>query len=507
MEISVNGAAMTVESAALMAQVPALGAKINQSVGDFNAGVLTGAKQMDTNAQFQAAVNKDLMANTGIAIAGMAGVGGVVGTLNTQMGAQLQENNKYTAEAVAQAKKDLEEQKKTQDKTTGSMNDLIKANQEAMIKLQNAILESGAIPAFTKTVTAATNALVRLVNTFSGQKGVSAAGGESGGLTAGLNLETLMTAATVASLFGGRGGPKPPAPPGVPGVQKGPTPPASPGTPDATGGPKPGGAGAPKPGLMGRIGGRFGALASMIGLGAAGAGSAVGAAGASVAADVAGAVEAVPVSPKVATPTVPPAAGAGATAAAGSSAGTAAKAAGKSLMKFIPGVGLVMGVAGGAQRAMAGDYSGAALELGSGVASLMPGVGTAAAVGMQGTLLAKDLGAFNGKKPEEGSASGTPSQPRETTVPVPVPADRTSSTTSMSEQERYDIIKAKADAESDKFVEATKSMQQAVTQNSMNNTIEQLADIMTKLNENLESLININRDVASNTERTAQLLA
>lgn len=503
MEIAVNGSAMTVESAALMAQVPALGAKIQQSVGDFNAGVLTGAKQVETNAQFQAAVHKDLMANTGIAVAGMAGVGGVVGQLNSAMGAQLQENNKYTAEAVAQAKKDLEEQKNTQDKTTSSMNDLIKANQEAMIKIQNAILKAGVIDKFAATVRAATDALVRLVNTFSGQTGVSAAGGESGGLSAGLNLETALTglgaAAAVAQLFQGRGGggagPKPPGPP-VP-----------PGTPGPSGG-------SPKPSLGSRIGSKFGALAAMIGLGAAGAGAAAGAAGAAAgtagagAAGAAGAAaEAVPVSPKVATPTTPPAAGAGTAAAAGapSAAGTAAKAAGKSLLKFIPGVGLVMGVVGGAQRAMAGDYSGAALELGSGVAGLVPGVGTAAALGMQGALVAKDLGAFDSSKPEAGSTSGTPTQPRELTIPVPVPRAEETSTgnnivANTKTPEQLAIEKAQ---------ELSVRLGEVYTgsQDTMNKTFDQLTDVMAKLNQNLESLINVNRDVASNTERTAQLLA
>ena len=46
------------------------------------------------------------------------------------------------------------------------------------------------------------------------------------------------------------------------------------------------------------------------------------------------------------------------------------------------------------QRAMAGDFSGAAMELASGAASTIPGLGTAASVGIDAALIAKDVGDF-----------------------------------------------------------------------------------------------------------------
>ena len=154
---------------------------------------------------------------------------------------------------------------------------------------------------------------------------------------------------------------------------------------------------------------------------------------------------------------------------------------------------------------MAGDYSGAALELGSGVAGLLPGVGTAAALGMQGALVAKDLGAFDGATPEAGTSSGTPSQPRELTIPVPVPRAEETSTgnnivANTKTPEQLAIEKAQ---------ELSVRLGEVYTgsQDTMNKTFDQLTDVMAKLNQNLESLINVNRDVASNTERTAQLLA
>ena len=114
--------------------------------------------------------------------------------------------------------------------------------------------------------------------------------------------------------------------------------------------------------------------------------------------------------PVVATPTVPTApTGA---ASAGGAAGTAAKAAGKGLLRFLPGVGLVIGAADAMGRAGRGDYGGAALALGSGVAGLIPGIGSAASIAMSGALIAKDMGAFDSKS-ESGSETGVISDAKE----------------------------------------------------------------------------------------------
>ncbi len=67
-----------------------------------------------------------------------------------------------------------------------------------------------------------------------------------------------------------------------------------------------------------------------------------------------------------------------------------AKAAGKGLGRFIPGVGLALGAADAYSRAKQGDYTGAALSGLGGVASLIPGVGTAASLGLAGAQAARD---------------------------------------------------------------------------------------------------------------------
>ena len=98
-----------------------------------------------------------------------------------------------------------------------------------------------------------------------------------------------------------------------------------------------------------------------------------------------------------------------------------AKAVGKSLLKKIPGVGLVAGGVFAAQRAMAGDWTGAGLELASGAAGTIPGVGTAASVGLDAALAARDMGALGGtpetraaEAAQSGQAPKAATQPKQT---------------------------------------------------------------------------------------------
>ena len=67
------------------------------------------------------------------------------------------------------------------------------------------------------------------------------------------------------------------------------------------------------------------------------------------------------------------------------------KGAGKALLKKIPGVSIIAGLAFASQRLMAGDGIGAIGELASGIASTLPGLGTAASVAIDAALIAKDV--------------------------------------------------------------------------------------------------------------------
>jgi hypothetical protein len=66
------------------------------------------------------------------------------------------------------------------------------------------------------------------------------------------------------------------------------------------------------------------------------------------------------------------------------------KALGKSAIKKIPIIGALAGLGFGASRAMDGDWLGAAGEVASGVASIIPGVGTAGSVAIDAALAARD---------------------------------------------------------------------------------------------------------------------
>ena len=91
---------------------------------------------------------------------------------------------------------------------------------------------------------------------------------------------------------------------------------------------------------------------------------------------------------------------------AGKALGGVAKMGGKSLLKKIPLLGLGAGGIFALQRALSGDFKGAGLELASGAASTLPGLGTAASVGIDAALAAKDAGVFDGES--STTTSGAP---------------------------------------------------------------------------------------------------
>lgn len=70
---------------------------------------------------------------------------------------------------------------------------------------------------------------------------------------------------------------------------------------------------------------------------------------------------------------------------------------GKTIIKKIPLVGLLAGIGFGVNRAIHGDWVGAGLEIASGAASTVPGIGTAASVAIDAGLIARDIVKSNSK--------------------------------------------------------------------------------------------------------------
>jgi hypothetical protein len=79
---------------------------------------------------------------------------------------------------------------------------------------------------------------------------------------------------------------------------------------------------------------------------------------------------------------------------------------GGSLLKKIPGVGLVLGGLASIDRFKSGDVIGGLGEIGSGVASIFPGIGTAISLGIDAALIGKDVADESKKPPTKLSGGG-----------------------------------------------------------------------------------------------------
>jgi hypothetical protein len=70
---------------------------------------------------------------------------------------------------------------------------------------------------------------------------------------------------------------------------------------------------------------------------------------------------------------------------------TAGKGLAKTALKKVPIIGALAGIGFGISRAMSGDFVGAGMEVASGLASTVPGAGTAASFGIDAALIARDV--------------------------------------------------------------------------------------------------------------------
>ncbi len=82
----------------------------------------------------------------------------------------------------------------------------------------------------------------------------------------------------------------------------------------------------------------------------------------------------------------------------------AAKGGIKSLLKKIPILGALVGLGLAYKRFKSGDYLGAGMEFVSGIASIFPGIGTAASVAIDASLMAMDYKGVTGKNSKSAAA-------------------------------------------------------------------------------------------------------
>ena len=74
---------------------------------------------------------------------------------------------------------------------------------------------------------------------------------------------------------------------------------------------------------------------------------------------------------------------------------------GVGILKKIPGIGLILSTLTAIGRAMNGDWIGAAMDIGSGIASLFPGIGTGISIGIDAASVARDKYRSNKAESEE----------------------------------------------------------------------------------------------------------
>lgn len=87
------------------------------------------------------------------------------------------------------------------------------------------------------------------------------------------------------------------------------------------------------------------------------------------------------------------------------------KGLGKSLLKKIPGVGAIAGLGLAAGRLAKGDGLGALGEAASGIASIVPGLGTAVSTAIDGAMITRDMRSASGEEPSNlENLSGDSSQ-------------------------------------------------------------------------------------------------
>lgn len=98
-----------------------------------------------------------------------------------------------------------------------------------------------------------------------------------------------------------------------------------------------------------------------------------------------------------------------------------AKGVGKSLVKKIPIIGAIAGLGFGIQRAMQGDWLGAAGEVASGVASTVPGAGTAVSAGIDAALIGKDVASESAQPQAEGGVMPLSSAVSKNILPSLIP--------------------------------------------------------------------------------------
>lgn len=130
------GAVINKEGAVAASMSEGLSNSVNEAFQSFNAGKLDEIEQRKISAKYGDQIKSELLGNTGIALAGAAGVGGVAQAVSEAMGKELQFRNNFTAEAIKAAEEAAKQQKDTNDALSKGITNSIQRFQDMMVEMQ-----------------------------------------------------------------------------------------------------------------------------------------------------------------------------------------------------------------------------------------------------------------------------------------------------------------------------------------------------------------------------------
>ena len=122
MDMMVFGSVINTEGAAAAALSSGLRDSTAEAVRSAQAGNLDAGKMLEINSQFSAQMQKDILAQTALGFAGAANIGGLAQALAEALGKSLIEVQKFTPEAIAEAKRLGKLQGETVDPMTKQLN-------------------------------------------------------------------------------------------------------------------------------------------------------------------------------------------------------------------------------------------------------------------------------------------------------------------------------------------------------------------------------------------------
>lgn len=162
--VAMHGAITDPELAAAVAQTPALKQSLDEMYSKFKDKTLDETGVRDIQDKYGAQIKEQLMAQTGIAQAGIANIGGLIGGIEKRYGDELEFRNRFTESARKQAEQGTAGQAEGKDPLQNAMTKMIADNQAMLISTQNAILKSEVMTSYAELSSKVTTELTKMID-------------------------------------------------------------------------------------------------------------------------------------------------------------------------------------------------------------------------------------------------------------------------------------------------------------------------------------------------------